>query len=369
MIYKLLAIVFALCAIQPALTMHPGYAYPDLLVRSFDSDSGQATSTVGQSKAFTTEHLSKYSPDKFHDSSSSSHSADSCECSSECSSDSDLDSYELDLLNDTEQTRSPLMKAALADDYALCKQLLMAGADVNQQTFMVGKTALHYAAQAGHTSIIKLLLAHGANPYFKHHGEREKHGSRTRGSCMISAGYLARENNHPEAAQIIKDHKTLLKYLFEACTSGNIPLAEALLQKYRIKSIANKMEDAGHRMRARTPLMIAAANGHTELCQLLLHYGADPQVTDEKHVPVQAREIDLFGLNSQKITAITYAQKYGHPEIVNLLENHKYTPLSLKQLALYELYDQVDAGTISSQELAVILPSDITETAGFKEKE
>jgi ankyrin repeat protein len=294
-------------------------------------------------------------PDTADDSSSSSHSRDSSECSS------DLDSDELDLLTDTEQTRSPLMKAALAGDYALCKQLLMAGAEINQQTFIVGKTALHFAAQAGHASILKLLLAHGANPYFKHYGEREKHGNRYAGSCMISPRYLARENNHPEIEPIIKEHKTILVNLFEACAAGNIQFVEKFLHKYRIADVAFKMEYIGIKNRARTPLMIAARNGHIELCQLLLAHGADPRINDEKYVPVQARSIDLFGHN-ERVTASTHAQRNDHAEIVALLEHHQSKPLSLKQLAVYELHDQLDAGKISRADLKANLPSELMET-------
>ena len=47
----------------------------------------------------------------------------------------------------------------------LVKRFLEAGLDVNARD-MQRQTALHQAAQAGHGDVVRLLLAHGANPAF-----------------------------------------------------------------------------------------------------------------------------------------------------------------------------------------------------------
>ena len=56
----------------------------------------------------------------------------------------------------------PLLEAAQAGDRALAEQQLLQGADANQRG-PEGETALHWAADKGHTEVLRLLLAHGAD--------------------------------------------------------------------------------------------------------------------------------------------------------------------------------------------------------------
>jgi uncharacterized protein len=53
---------------------------------------------------------------------------------------------------------SALMLAAIKGELHLCEQLIARGADVNKPDW----TPLHYAASAGHTAVLTLLLAHYA---------------------------------------------------------------------------------------------------------------------------------------------------------------------------------------------------------------
>ncbi|GFT23038.1 ankyrin repeat domain-containing protein 40 [Nephila pilipes] len=53
--------------------------------------------------------------------------------------------------------------SALGDEDAV-KKLIEAGVDINSQHSINGWTSLHWAAKRGHTSIIRLLLSHGADP-------------------------------------------------------------------------------------------------------------------------------------------------------------------------------------------------------------
>lgn len=53
--------------------------------------------------------------------------------------------------------------AARHNQIAVCNLLLSAGANVNAQTATGLVTPLHRAAYCGHTSIMELLLQHGAD--------------------------------------------------------------------------------------------------------------------------------------------------------------------------------------------------------------
>jgi len=58
---------------------------------------------------------------------------------------------------------TPLIEAAIADNFEIAKLLLDYRADVNMQD-MTGGTALHWAAENNNLELAQLLLNHGANP-------------------------------------------------------------------------------------------------------------------------------------------------------------------------------------------------------------
>ncbi len=65
---------------------------------------------------------------------------------------------ETDINVRSDKGETPLMLAAIKGQIALCRQLLAREADVNKP----GWAPLHYAASAGHTDIVTLLLEHFA---------------------------------------------------------------------------------------------------------------------------------------------------------------------------------------------------------------
>jgi uncharacterized protein len=69
-----------------------------------------------------------------------------------------INAPKIDLNYLTEQGESPLMMAVFKGQIELTQQLIKQGADVNK----TGWTPLHYAATAGNTQLVKILLEHYA---------------------------------------------------------------------------------------------------------------------------------------------------------------------------------------------------------------
>lgn len=72
-----------------------------------------------------------------------------------------LDNY-ADLLEDLRRDHPSLCRNINADDQQMLNRLIDLGFDVNDRS--TTKTALHHAAEAGDTSRVRLLIAHGADP-------------------------------------------------------------------------------------------------------------------------------------------------------------------------------------------------------------
>ena len=118
-----------------------------------------------------------------------------------------------------------------------CQELLNKGADVNakiESGWDIGKTALMYAAENGHTEIVKLLLEKGAkyDPFYKTNG-----------------GFT---------------------YLMAFARCGLTNYCQELLNK---GADVNAKIESGWDI-GKTALMYAAVNGHNEFVKLLLKKGA-----------------------------------------------------------------------------------------------
>jgi ankyrin repeat protein len=165
---------------------------------------------------------------------------------------------------------TPLLTATSANDLEMVRLFVEKGLDVNAATRR-GDTALHFAAGAGNLAMVKLLLAKGANVNIA-----------TQESIPVRKGPIA------------LNHLTALMY---AAPYGTPDLVRTLI-------------DAGAQVNAKdirdmTPLMLAVSSEtqNPEVAKLLLAKGAD------------VKPKSVMGE-----TALDWAKKFGHPEVIRLLQ-------------------------------------------------
>jgi len=160
---------------------------------------------------------------------------------------------------------SPLTQASAAGHTEIVRQLLAAGARPN----VSGESALARAALGGHVDIVDQLLAAGADP-------NAGQGTPLREACrrdqvaivqrLLAAG--ARPNLHTD---------TTTTALIQASLRGNAEIVGLLLEAGADPNIADHVDY--------TPLSSAAALGHEEVARLLLAAGADPNQTKDGQTP------------------------------------------------------------------------------------
>jgi ankyrin repeat protein len=218
-----------------------------------------------------------------------------------------------------------LMHACTEGNLLRAAALINAKADVNAVSLVDHLTPLMFAADNGHTEIVRLLLDARANPNVSmntmdydtpllmatrwgdleliklllHKGAFVNAINKNGVTPLASAsdtGYvdmveLLIQSGADVNASRFDDHFTPLLY---ACQGGHVEAARVLLE--------NKAEVNSCSIHRATPLMWAAVQGHEELCRLLIKWGAD--------------------LNARCIwgkTALMMATESGHTEIVKLL--------------------------------------------------
>ncbi|KAK5195022.1 hypothetical protein LTR96_010646 [Exophiala xenobiotica] len=174
--------------------------------------------------------------------------------------------------------RTALWLAAEKDRKAMAEILLRCGADPNLMDRDRGRSPLLVAAQNGHLEIVKILLQN----------ENVDRGSK---DC---------------------DGRNVLSW---AAALGHVDVVTLLLQHEEIRStknIADRHHDYGQ-----TPLLWAARKGHkgcAEVVDILLKYGADPNMTDSK----------------EGRSALSWAAGNGNEGIVELLLSQADTDLLLE---------------------------------------
>ncbi len=213
---------------------------------------------------------------------------------------------------------TPLFLAAEAGYTEILAVLLKAGADVNFATD--GDTPLMIAAENGHSEIVKLLLKTGA----------DVNASRETGSTPL---YLASLNDHSEIVKLLlkagadvnASHENGFTPLYQAVQEGYIEIVKLLLKAdvdvdaadtYGLIPLLIAQQNGNYKIQGRlleaknggTPLMMAAAKGHSEIVKLLLKAGANIHAK----VPVDGRDY----------TPLDIAQTMRHRDIVKILKEH-----------------------------------------------
>ena len=96
--------------------------------------------------------------------------------------------------------QTPLMLAAAANAAPLVRALLEAQASVNARTPVIGASALHFAAAAGHTSTVALLLAARADPGFETKREYRHAGHTRRAAPDAAPSLILARTKYPGGA-------------------------------------------------------------------------------------------------------------------------------------------------------------------------
>lgn len=160
-------------------------------------------------------------------------------------------------------SQNTLTDAALNNDWSTVEQLVEKGASIDEQndTFL-------YAVAAGKKELVEKLSKNGANPNFK----------------------------------TSKDQYTPL---YVASIKGNNDIITMLLDNGAISTLNFQLPNTGW-----TPLHVAIIRNKPQTVELLLKKGADPSIKgrDPK--------------SNEMVDAITLAQAYNRPEIVNIIKKY-----------------------------------------------
>ncbi|XP_075988656.1 uncharacterized protein LOC142984759 isoform X2 [Anticarsia gemmatalis] len=162
---------------------------------------------------------------------------------------------------------SPLRAAAWAGHTEVVEVLLEFGCDVDCVD-ADNRTALRAAAWSGHEAVVSRLLAAGADP------DKADAEGRT---PLIAAAYMG----HAEIVRALLDAGAKIDHADEdgrtalsvaSLCAGGCACAALLLE--RGADVARADRDSA------TPLLVAAFEGHTEICELLLEAEADVEAVD-----------------------------------------------------------------------------------------
>ena len=189
-----------------------------------------------------------------------------------------------------------LCEAARSGDADQIRQLLAGGADAVDETDAHGRTALHWAAEAGHLPVALELLQQGANPNARDSGDRAPIHQ-----ALLQHPYSDHKPSFAVAGVLLA--RGAESDVWVAAALGDVPALEVILGADPAQANAQGV---------RPPLAVAAQHGHVEAVQCLLDCGADPDapiVADPNH-PNPHTNIG---------TPLHFAVRGGHRNVVEAL--------------------------------------------------
>ncbi len=209
-----------------------------------------------------------------------------------------------------------LKQAILNDDTAVMKEIVKGLKDINELD-EYGYSLLAYACEGGSVSIVKMLLAKGADAgqiYTKHHNH-------------LTLTALSGRRNQAEILKLLLDKNVAVDIrgyndntaLIEASFIGNLECMKLLIAKEADLNAKN--------VKGNTPLISAAKNGHYDAVKLLIDSGVGLHGKGKSRIIPANRVHPLLG-NSEKVetndaadkTALNMAEQRGHTKIVQLLK-------------------------------------------------
>jgi len=225
---------------------------------------------------------------------------------------------------------TPLILASQYGHLEAYELLLKAGANplaANEN----GRTAMHYAAQEGKTAIVRMLAVH------KQLIEAKDKEGVTPLMCTAETGFLeVCELLFKEGANPLATNESGWNPMHYAAYYKKTGIVQFL--SAHIQLIDSKIK-TGH-----TSLMLAAQEGHKEVCEALLKTGANPLATEENgwnamHLAANKGKTEIvqfLSAHKQLIdsktktgrTSLMLAAQEGHKEVCELLLKEGANPLA-----------------------------------------
>jgi ankyrin repeat protein/mRNA-degrading endonuclease RelE of RelBE toxin-antitoxin system len=243
-----------------------------------------------------------------------------------------LDNKLLDLCN-TDITNKDLSFTLKLRDAA--KALLDNGANVNVKTlnnatFLDGVTPLDSACLTNNLSIVKLLIASGANVNVQNKDGQTSLDIATQKRSFDIVNILTMAGANPN----IHNFVTRQIPLYTACFNGDINIANILLQNNAYPDI--------QRVDYITPLHIAVYKGFINIIKLLFTFHANPNIQD-----------------GQGMTPLNLACKTESVEIVEALLNNNANPNIPNKKGTTPLHFAADRGSIDIVKLLLTFHTNI----------